>query len=404
MKRILYLLFGFGLGQGSMFLAQTYLIYNHKFEIASKSAIGLGFLSLTYWAVEMGGIFTFNKAYQKSPAEIINYFTARFLIGLGIAALSIASLNLLKIDDQLLLGIVSITPAIAIATTASLLGYIDATQKNHKTSHLSGLPWITASAFLLLPEQLTNPHQHGIAIGLAFLAGQLIFTLSQHICMRQELKLLDLQAIKKDKVIAYTKDGLAYNLSFSSSQIYGRTTPLIIDAVIGAKISSLYIYTRNITNMFSQISIFAKRIEFPHLSNLKNKKFTSLLQLQKISSTITTLFFLSTLIFVGTSKLINNSPSLLQEISSILSLQMLIYLLFNIAGLYSQPLTARGMIMENAKIQAFQNIICLALAYPALKLAGLNLMLLSEACLMAVGIALYSRRLSTALNKTARPL
>ncbi|MNN63303.1 hypothetical protein D3C81_1786730 [compost metagenome] len=102
--------------------------------------------------------------------------------------------------------------------------------------------------------------------------------------------------------------------------------------------------------------------------------------------------------FIGMSQLVRIDTPLLQDISSILALQMFVYLLFNIAGLYSQPLTAKGMIMENATIQAFQSTICLALAYPALKLGGLNLMLLSEACIMAAGITFYSHRLCMALK------
>lgn len=398
MRRILFLLLGFGLGQGAMFLAQTYLLYHQKFELASRSAIGLGFLSLAYWAVEMGGIFTFNKAFKKSTAEICNYFTARLILGFGIAITSVVALQVFNIEDALLLGVVSIAPAIALATTTSLLGYIDATQKNHRISHLSGLPWIFAAFFLLLPEHLTNQYQHGVIIGLAFLTGQLLFTLAQHICMRQEVMHLDFKRIEKSQIFCYIKDGLAYNISFSSSQIYGRTTPLLIDALIGAKISSLYIYTRNITNMFSQIAIFAKRVEFTRLSHLSNHHITTLFKLQSISSSLTAIFFIATLTLLGMSQLVKINIPLLQDISSILALQMFVYLLFNVAGLYSQPLTAKGMIMENASIQAVQSITCLALAYPALKFGGLNLMLLSEACIMAAGIAFYSHRLLMALK------
>lgn len=398
MNRIFSLLLGFGLGQGSMFLAQTYLLYHQRFELASSSAIGLGFLSLTYWTVEMGGIFTFNKAFQKSTSDICNYFTARFILGLGVAVISLVALISIKAKDELLFGVITIAPAIAVATTVSLLGYIDATQKNQKISHMSGLPWIFASISLLLPQHLTTPYQHGITIGLAFLAGQLLFTLAQHACMRREVNQLNFKSIKNKEVISYLKDGVAYNISFSSSQIYGRTTPMLIDTIIGAKISSLYIYTRNITNMFSQVAIFAKRIEFNRLSQTKDHRVTTLIKLQNISSSLTAIFFTTTLASIGISQIIEIDSLILQEASSILSLQIIIYLLFNIAGLYSQPLSAKGMIMTNAMIQAFQSIVCLALAYPALMLGGLNFMLLSEACVISTGIIVYSYRLRQAIK------
>lgn len=399
MKKVFFLLMGFSLGQGSMFLAQSYLIYQDKYEITSQSAIGLGFLSLAYWVVEMGGIFTFNKAFEKSPSEICNYLTARLIIGLCVSLISFICVKFLYIRDELLLGVVSIAPLIAVSTTISLLGYIDATQKNDRISHTSGLPWILSASCLLIPENLTTPYQHGVTIGLAFLTGQLIFTKLQYTCLRQEISHLNFKKVQADRVIQYIKYGLAYNLSFSSSQIYGRITPVLIDALIGAKISSIYIYIRNITNLFSQISIFAKRLEFSNLSHIKNHHLKTLLQAQKNSSSLTAASLITMVTLIGISHAADNLEFLPTEAWPILLLQITIYLLFNISGLYSQPLTAKGKILESGKIQAFQSAICILLAYPTLKLGGLSLMLLSEASILALGIYFYSNRLQLALKR-----
>lgn len=399
MKRLLFLIAGFGLGQGSMFLAQSYLIYEQQFSLASASAIGLGFLSLAYWMTEMGGIFTFNKAFQKNKSEISSYFAARAVLAASISIISAAIITTIKIGDDILRDLAKIIPAIPLATTISLLAYIDATNQNHKISHLSGLPWIFSAAALIAPPEIISTTDKGYTIGLAFLAGQLVFTLAQHIYLRENLKEITIKDIKTRSVLSYFGDGVAYNISFSASQLYGRATPLIIDHLLGAKLCAIYIYTRNITNMLSQISIFARRVEFTNLRSIRSSTPKTLISNQKISSTLTGIFFLATLSAAALIHTASQPDDMLADIASILSLQVFVYLAFNISGLYSQPLTAHGGIRENARIQAIQSTICMALAYPALKYYGINLMLATEITVTAIGVMVYSHQLKKTLEK-----
>lgn len=51
------LVFGFLIGQGAMFIAQTLLISKSEVALVGQITIGLGLLTLAQWLADAGGVF-----------------------------------------------------------------------------------------------------------------------------------------------------------------------------------------------------------------------------------------------------------------------------------------------------------------------------------------------------------
>lgn len=263
MKHILLLLSGFLIGQGGMFLAQTYIISLQEFEIVAVLGIGLGLLSLLQWISDGGGVFLLSRQFSEPDFfEIFSSFIiARIIIGLSLYFLLSYTVYLLELDQQIT-SILNTGWIVVVIWSLNITGILDYTKKNELAGPVSGLCWLfSAIASVLLYES----DFFGLYVGLFYITGLFVTVMVQwYVAGKSEL-LNDIEMPKIEIIITQIKLIISYNSAYISAQGYARIIPILIDKVFDTKLSGIYIYAKNISNMISQLIFFSRRVEFHEL-------------------------------------------------------------------------------------------------------------------------------------------
>lgn len=358
MKALLLIVLGFILGQGAMFLAQTYLIINQEFELVASVGIGVGLLSLVQWVSDGGGVFITSKLVEESRfhGEFTSFSLARAAIGILFSG-ALIGLTFTDIINEAVKSILYFSPIIGFLWAFNLTGLADNKEKNKYLGPLSGLPWFLSAMALILLYEVGGSFT---IVGLAYSLGIIILIIVQYLILRKELDLLALPT--KIKIFELITNVIQYNIAYIFSQGYARTLPIIVDNFLGQKIAGIFIYTKNFINAVGQLIIFTRRIEFSNLVKQakKNLTFSMILKYQKLSLVISTIFlFLLSIIYI-----VFNNLEVLEEtllISKFLTILAALQILWVVSSSYGQLFVARGMLKEYSLVISLSSVVCMLL-------------------------------------------
>jgi hypothetical protein len=375
-KQFLNILSGYIFGQGSMFFVQTYLMSLGNVTLIGNIGIGLGILSLLQWISDMGSIFLLPKYAEEGINNVISYFIARIIILPIIFILFYISLSFydpsLIVKDILLWGYV-----IIFINSFSLVGLVDYYEKNHLVSKLSGLSWILSSCIVFVFIILdVNESIIGTYLGGAYSIGLLIFVCIQWYSLKSIINSFDIKSenFKLNNVMCKSYDIISYLIYFMSSQIYGRIVPMLIDKYIGVSVSGIYIYARNIINLFSQLVMFTRRVENKSLYTMAVDEFSlrKLINMQKFSLVLGFVLIISVSILKFILVIFDIQIINLNSTMNMLIWLSFIFQIFNFYSMFSQYYITIGWIKINALIQLFVIIISFILLIFLLPDFGLN--------------------------------
>jgi O-antigen/teichoic acid export membrane protein len=348
-KQFTHIAMGFLVGQGGMFIAQTLLISKGDFSTVGVIGISLGILSLLQWLADMGGCFLTTKYMNERQDKVISFFISRVIFVVPVAVIYYSIIFAWQFDgpvfDTLMFG----GPVLLIGAL-NFSGFVDYKSLNNVVSIYSGLSWLIPAIFVVITMYSPMTFDIGWILGVGYLLGLFISVVIQWVYVRSYIiqMFFDYKLSSHD-VKSTLMDGVMYNVSFVFSQSYGRAIPIVIEKFVGADATGIFVYTRNITNMFSQFSMFARRVEFDSLNKISLKDFSILkvISNQKLSLLIS-VFFMFSVVCVG---LLVSSFGYDSELLRSLYWMTLIFVLFGISSFFSQYLIVIGKIHINSFVQ-----------------------------------------------------
>jgi hypothetical protein len=391
-KSFIYIALGFIIGQGAMFLAQTYLIMEGKLELLSQVGIGLGFLSLLQWLSDMGGTFLTSRYLNESKYKLASFFAASVLLFVICIIIYFIILSIYK-TNEFTSGVLKYGVVILLLGSLNLTGLVDYLQRNKAVSPFSGLHWLFCSIALVVFGNNIAPHVLGEILGISYVVGVLVNLVIQFLFTKAELVPIihELKKLKFKSVVNVFFEGVAYNISFVASQSYGRFIPLIIEKYVGAPASGVFIYTRNITNMCGQFVMFARRVEFRSLIKLEISSFTffKLFNKQKFSFMISGLFFVGVIFIKVMSLYVDNLIENQHEIITSLIWLSTIFLGFNLSSMFSQYLLSLGKMYLNSFVQSVSIALTFIFIFSFISEHGLYSVYFSELLMHFLRICIF---------------
>jgi hypothetical protein len=264
--KIAGLLTGFALGQGSMFLAQTWLVANSQLIAVGEIGLGLAIVSLAQWTADWGGTLLLSR--HAAIDETVGYVRAAIAVRLSLAGPIIAAVLIFCVvyeETQFVQGMVWGGAASALIWAFNLTGYLDGKGKSAISGPISSLSWLAASiGLVLLPSG--QSFTAGLTIGVLYTAGVAITVVIQYIISARIGCPVALAVPNWEHMRRFAVDGALYCSADLPGQIYGRCLILIVMTFLGSEMAGIYVYIRHVVVAATQAISFMMRVEFPAIA------------------------------------------------------------------------------------------------------------------------------------------
>lgn len=260
---------GFAIGQGSVFVVQTWLLTQGKLAVIASFGYALAILSLAQWIADWGGLILLSRhaILGRDFGAVWAANLARLIIALPIT-LVLATLIILYGSDAFAAGILWGGLLVAPLWAFNLSGFLDGHGKSATSGPTAALPWIGSAiaTYILFRAAADGPLMaYGLVVGIAYTAGCAACVLLQYGIARSVCSIRFSRVTRKD-TLAFLREGAAYCLGEFPNQLYGRLLIVIVSASLGQQVMGLYVYIRQILIGIAQVIGFIKRVEFPKLA------------------------------------------------------------------------------------------------------------------------------------------
>ncbi|SMF51068.1 Membrane protein involved in the export of O-antigen and teichoic acid [Xaviernesmea oryzae] len=263
---------GYGLGQGSLFFSQTWLLVNGDLKLLAFFGTSFAFAVLAVMIVDAGSYIvlarhTVNQLSSEDAwLEIWRCYWETSIFRLVMAAMFAAVtiiFIIIGVDDDAVWFAVWFMPALIIWSFNGT-GLIDGLNLSGISGLSGALPYIAAAVALIGCHEFSVERPGGI-LGAAICLGYAGTVTAQFMT----LLVLD----RSPRFLCPTKTGIkrsmAQGLQLISSQIpgqlYFRGQLLLSNSFLGADVTALFIYGKQVVNSFIQVIAFIRRAEFPKL-------------------------------------------------------------------------------------------------------------------------------------------
>lgn len=264
---------GFGLGQGSIFLVQTWLVATGETELLALFGTHFSFAILGIVAVEAGSLTILSAQIARrvqaggDKAEVWRDYwetTAfRLTVGLLLVGAGCAALAFWPLPGFSRGYLVWSLPALLL-WAFNAAGFLDGLQKSGVSGLTGSIAYVASAAALFLVRDLP-PESAGAWTGAAFSLGYALTVAAQ-------LAALALSGWRPAWA-APTRGGVRQAFIEESSmlagllpgQLYFRAQLAIAALFLGHGATAILVYAKQIVGAASQIAGFARRVEFPRL-------------------------------------------------------------------------------------------------------------------------------------------
>lgn len=297
---VVLLIGGFGLGQGSLFLAQTWLVSEGKMELLANFGVCFSFAMLGIIFTESSSISVVSRqiALAKEPTtELLSRaYSATVIYRLAAGTLSAVAMGLYAYqhDEGAFARTYYMYAAFApILWAFNFGGVLDGLRLGGLSGLTGALPYIS-TAVALLAASNEETRSEGL-LGAALTVGYLSSVLLQWGLLRQMGWRLRLQRTEARQLGKAFRDGVGGTLGFLPGQIAFRLQLLLVQRYVGLEAVALLVYGRQIASSVSQIIGFARRVEFPNLVQEINGGLVNpcmhIFSMRRMSNILTLIYF-----------------------------------------------------------------------------------------------------------------
>jgi hypothetical protein len=264
---------GYGFGQGSIFLAQTWLLMHGQLLLLAQFGLHFAFALLGILTVEAGSLTilarhtaALDRGTESESAMWQTFWEiSTFRSGLGILVVTAGiTLSVTKFASPFSSAYALFAAPAFLVWSINAAGLLDGLR-------LSGISGLTASlahaasALALLFLGTQDPAQAGAVLGAAFTAGYTLSVVIQFAALR----MLGYKPIvvrpTAAGIRASARDGIVLLGATLPGQLYYRSQLLLSSTWLGPAPTALYIYVKQVTTAVTQLIGFLRRTEFPDL-------------------------------------------------------------------------------------------------------------------------------------------
>ncbi|MDH6267987.1 hypothetical protein M2360_003390 [Rhizobium sp. SG_E_25_P2] len=264
---------GFGAGQGSIFLGQSYLVATGRTELLALFGTHFSFAMLGIIAVEAGSLTILaaqitrqlHSGGEKLDVWRLYWETTAFRVTMATLLIvgSLLTVAFLPLPVFSRAYVMSILPAFAVWAFNGA-GFLDGLQKSG-VSGLTGAIAYVASAIALVLSLDLDSETAGYVTGGALSLGYIVTVLSQFIALsafgwRPTWARPSAVSIRK----AFIEES-SMLMGLLPGQLYFRAQLAISSLFLGATPTAMLVYAKQIIGAASQVAAFARRIEFPRM-------------------------------------------------------------------------------------------------------------------------------------------
>lgn len=383
---------GFILGQGSMFLVQSWLLYKGLFNVLAYTGIGLGILTLIQWTADMGGTFILSRYTERNELDnkLIPFFFARLLFSIFIYSTLYLVLLLVNFDT-IVVDIIYAGILIPILWAFNITGILDNKKMNSVTGPLSGISWMLAS-LAIITSIAFQLEEIGIIVGLAYSIGIVITLIIQYFTIKKaNLNFtIEYHDLFKKTIKEFIHGGY-YSLGYISAQAYARSLPILIEKYIDVKTAGMFLYAKSFVNILSQLIYFIRRVEFSNvvkkcINNTKQNILVTILDQKLTKIAIIIILFLS-IILTFTAHIISDEN--ISKTLTIMSILILLIILWTISSSIGQIIIAEGKTGQYAFVITLSSLFCFLLILNNIRDIGINAIYIYEALMYLLQIMIY---------------
>ncbi|MBL0375019.1 hypothetical protein JJB09_23675 [Rhizobium sp. KVB221] len=264
---------GFGIGQGSIFLAQTWLVATGRTDLLAQFGTHFSFGMLGIIAVESGSLTILSAqiarllASDGEKAKLWQSYWETTTYRLTIAAVLVAGLLIFRdtvdiaaYSDGYLLAAL---PALFIWAFNGA-GFLDGLQKSG-ISGITGSIAYVASAIALIASVDRDPMSAGLLTGGALSIGYALTVAAQFGALSAFGWTPRFARPTKTGVRTAFIEETSMLVGLMPGQLYFRIQLTIASVFLGPTATAMLVYAKQIISAASQISGFARRIEFPRM-------------------------------------------------------------------------------------------------------------------------------------------
>lgn len=396
---------GFGVGQGAIFIMQTWLVAQQQLAFLGLFGLHITFAVLGFHIIDMGALTVLARRIASDDAAEVpwNIFwaitAARLFMALIVSSSALAYVHFFS--SPFSAGyIVGVLPGL-IVWSVNGAGLLDGLRKSGFSGLAGSLPYLASA--LVAPFCLALPaYQAALYLGLAFSVGLIAATMLIALILRLNGHVIewvrpDLRAVRQ----AFGQ-GIAMLANWLPGQVFYRVQIVLCGIFLGPAGTGLFVYAKQIINALSQLVAFIRRIEFPNLverlSHNKGSFFHqtfSALRVGLAAAALSTLGLLA--VSVGAKQFL---PDQFHAIAKAVALFSPLVLFGAVYLTFSQGLLARGrygLVARNANIMVIIGII-FSCSLP--NIFGFNGFVIAEIVMSLFGSALMMHTYSVLGRRT----
>lgn len=266
------LVLGFGIGQGSLFIAQSYLILSGNTELLANFGILFSLLTLGVICVDNGCATILAQVVARRStdpsqrnlvwAKYWELTTVRLAIALAVIAVSLSYLLVSRLEGSFVTNYLVFGSPALLAWAFNTSGILDGLGRSGFSGLVSALPYVLSSAALLAVRD-SDPTFAGRILGSMFSIGYLGTASSQMVLLfRHGWKIRRLRP-SLHAVLDASWECAAMLASLVPGQIYFRIQLLICSTFLGHEATAAVIYVKQIVSAVIQLIGLIRRTEFP---------------------------------------------------------------------------------------------------------------------------------------------
>jgi len=269
---VVQLVAAFGVGQGSLFLAQTWLVHTGELALLGRFGALSAFAMLGMLIVDLNALTTLARRVAATAGEpgrrdaIWRAYAPVTVVRLGAALVVIAAALAYTAFERegFALGYVAAILPGFLVWSFNGAGLLDGLQRSGLSGIALALPYL-ASALCLPVAVHLPPLPAGLLLGGAMSLG-FAAAVALHMVALARLG-FGFRPVRptRGSVKAAAREGLAMTVQWLPAQAFYRFEILLCGWLLGGSVVGLFVYAKQITNAASQIAGFLRRVEFPAL-------------------------------------------------------------------------------------------------------------------------------------------
>lgn len=248
----------FALGQGSLFLASTYLLLNGRSQVVTELGVAASLYSLVIWIADLGGVYYLSAYIKRRERERIrSFFYGRLLCVLLSVVLVLLAVELFD-QTRWLSDVLGYGVCVAVLSCFGFGGVYDGMRRTSVVAMYASLPWVFCAIGVMVVEGI-EPFGVAESVGMAFVIGHAIYVLrTMHVAYRLKFFFFPQSLVSMYREV---RGAFSYLVSYAAGQFYARALLLAASGLLAPSAAAVFVYVRQIYSALSQVVLFLRRAE-----------------------------------------------------------------------------------------------------------------------------------------------